>query len=252
MHGGFSKATVVRVGLLVAKVTLASWGWRFTPAGGSEDGSWPPTELPTPTGNHLHAHTRRSAASEQLLAPGTGFPSPHRPSQGLVSDVGRAPVPLPLPSHPEQKPGSLAELLSSRSPQQTAGCQEPHGLSHASHGSKSTLFTRTLGISRPPPSALWPAKLTATPSHWAPWGISAALQHGPPSLEGQWGPEALGLASWVPSLTCMHTPWPQAPATPMDNGREVPSVDRPCHPLLPSCSFAWNVPPLPIKASPWT
>lgn len=39
MHGGFSKVTVVRVGLLVAKVTLASWGWRFTPAGGSEDGS---------------------------------------------------------------------------------------------------------------------------------------------------------------------------------------------------------------------
>lgn len=30
MHRGFSKATVVRVGLLVAKVTLANWGWRFT------------------------------------------------------------------------------------------------------------------------------------------------------------------------------------------------------------------------------
>lgn len=36
MHRGFSKATVVSVGLFVAKVTLASWGWRFTAGEGNE------------------------------------------------------------------------------------------------------------------------------------------------------------------------------------------------------------------------
>lgn len=105
---GLFRATVVRVGLLVAKVTLASWGWRFTPGGGSKDGADPRQNCPHPRAT-ICTPTRARLRPVHPLVPGTGFPSLPQAISGACLRPGESPcLPLPSPSHPEQKPGNPA------------------------------------------------------------------------------------------------------------------------------------------------